>query len=100
LGDSSFLVVNGDVFTEIDFAKLRLPPTNLAYLVMVDNPPQHPKGDFSIFSEKLSEEGPNKLTFSGVGVYHPSLFFNIEKGQPAKLSSVTKRGNDKRAGWW
>ena len=107
LGDSSFLVVNGDVFTEIDFAKLRLNPPNLAYLVMVVNPAQHPKGDFSIFSEKLSEEGKNKLTFSGIGVYHPSLFSNIEKGQPAKLAPLLREamtkglvGGEHYAGVW
>ncbi|MDP3309262.1 nucleotidyltransferase family protein, partial [Methylotenera sp.] len=48
LGDEPFLVVNGDTFTEMDFAQLKLNPNNLAHLVLVDNPPQHPQGDFAI----------------------------------------------------
>ena len=47
LGEQPFLVVNGDIYTEIDFAPLAnlahsLSP-NLAHLLMVDNPPQHPQ---------------------------------------------------------
>ncbi len=90
LGDAPFLVVNGDIFTEINFATLRLQPPNLAHLVMVDNPTQHPDGDFSILSGSLSNEGHTKLTFSGIGVYHPSLFANIKRGQPAKLAPLLR----------
>ncbi|TXI36760.1 MAG: nucleotidyltransferase family protein, partial [Methylophilus methylotrophus] len=48
LGDQPFLVVNGDVFTDIDYASLALPAGKLAHLVMVDNPPQHAAGDFGL----------------------------------------------------
>ena len=90
LGDEPFLVVNGDVFTEIDFNRLKLESPNLAHLVMVDNPPQHPNGDFAIQSGKLSEDGDEKLTFSGIGVYHPHLFAGVERGQAAKLAPLLK----------
>ena len=43
-----FLVVNGDVFCDVDFAHWRAPPTSLARLLLVDNPPQHPVGDFHL----------------------------------------------------
>ena len=59
---------------------------NLAHLLMVDNPPQHPQGDFAIVDGRLSESGATKLTFSGVGVYHPSLFASVGRGQAAKLA--------------
>ncbi|HSH98312.1 MAG: N-acetylmuramate alpha-1-phosphate uridylyltransferase MurU [Methylophilaceae bacterium] len=92
LGESPFLVVNGDIFTEIDFFKLTdaLIPANLAHLVMVDNPLQHPKGDFTYQGGKLLPEGSAKLTFSGVGVYHPDLFKNIIRGEAAKLAPLLK----------
>jgi MurNAc alpha-1-phosphate uridylyltransferase len=90
LGNSPFLVVNGDVYTDIDFAALKLAPPNLAHLVMVDNPPQHAAGDFTLSSGKLSVEGTEKLTFSGVGVYEPSLFAGIVRGEAAKLAPLLK----------
>lgn len=88
LGDAPFLVVNGDIFIDIDFAQLKLHAPNLAHLVMVDNPPQHTQGDFAFIGNKLMPEGDAKLTFSGVGIYEPSLFAEIEKGQPAKLAPL------------
>ena len=90
LGDAPFLVVNGDVFTEIDFGALQLVSPNLAHLVMVDNPPQHPDGDFVVDSGKVTNQGNHKLTFSGVGIYHPSLFVDVEQGQAAKLAPLLR----------
>lgn len=90
LGDAPFLVINGDVFTDVDFGALQLMIPDLAHLVMVDNPPQHPAGDFAMMDGRLSSDGAEKLTFSGVGVYHPSLFAAIERGAPAKLAPLLK----------
>jgi len=90
LGDAPFLVVNGDVFTDIDFATLKLDPPNVAHLVMIDNPPQHMAGDFALLNGKLSPDGTQKLTFSGVGIYHPSLFAQIVRGDAAKLAPLLK----------
>jgi len=90
LGDSPFLVVNGDVFTEINFGILQLVSPNLAHLVMVDNPPQHPDGDFALDSGKITARGSHKLTFSGVGVYHPALFVDVDRSQAAKLAPLLR----------
>lgn len=89
LGDSPFLVVNGDVFTEIDFS-IVLDADVLAHLVMVDNPVQHPDGDFALQDGKLTAVGSPKLTFSGVGVYSPSLFGSIIRGHSSKLAPLLK----------
>lgn len=89
-GDAPFLVVNGDVFTEVDFGALQLVSPNLAHLVMVDNPPQHLDGDFVVDSGKVTNQGNHKLTFSGVGIYHPSLFVDVEQGQAAKLAPLLR----------
>lgn len=90
LGNNPFLVVNADIFSEIDFNHLKqsLPTSGMAHLVMVDNPPQHPQGDFSLEAGKLSADGTTKLTFSGVGVYSPVLFKNIVRGETAKLAPL------------
>jgi MurNAc alpha-1-phosphate uridylyltransferase len=90
LGNAPFLVVNGDVYTDIDFGTLKLVPPNLAHLVMVNNPPQHAAGDFALSSGKLSADGTEKLTFSGIGIYQPSLFASIVRGDAAKLAPLLK----------
>ncbi len=90
LGDAPFLVVNGDVFTDIDFSVLKLAATDLVHLVMVDNPPQHAAGDFALRNGRLAADGSEKLTFSGVGIYHPKLFADITPGEAAKLAPLLK----------
>lgn len=92
LGEAPFLVVNGDVFCDIDFARLRegLLADQLAYLVLVDNPPQHAYGDFALENGQLLLDGQNRLTFSGVAVYAPSLFKGVLRGSVAKLGPLLK----------
>lgn len=90
LGDALFLVVNGDVFTDIDFSVLKLAAPDLAHLVMVDNPPQHAAGDFALCNGRLVADGSEKLTFSGIGIYHPKLFADITPGEAAKLAPLLK----------
>ncbi|OGV77065.1 MAG: mannose-1-phosphate guanylyltransferase [Methylotenera sp. RIFCSPLOWO2_02_FULL_45_14] len=97
LGSEPFLVVNGDIFTEVDFANIKLAPNNLAHLVLVDNPPQHSQGDFVydddgvLKSDHTENSAKSKLTFSGVGVYHPSLFASVQRGDPAKLAPLLRQ---------
>ncbi len=80
LGPAPFLVVNGDVWTDFDFTGLRLADPELAHLVLVPNPPQHPKGDFRLNQGRV-EEGPGEcLTFSGIGVYRSGLFEECQAG--------------------
>lgn len=80
LGDEPFLVINGDVFTDLDYASLSLPDPCLASLVLVDNPPHHPAGDFLLADGQVNDGDGDKLTFSGIGVYHPALFENCQAG--------------------
>lgn len=80
LGEEPFLVVNSDVFTDLDYAALSLPAHCLASLVLVDNPPHHPQGDFLLSGIQVTDEDGARLTFSGIGVYHPSLFAGCRAG--------------------
>lgn len=93
LGTEPFLVVNGDVFIDMDFSPLgqTLTAGKLAHLVMVDNPQQHPDGDFAFHNGALSLEGAPRLTFSGVAVYDPSLFVDIVPGQVARLAPLLQQ---------
>lgn len=90
LGSAPFLVVNGDTFTDIDFASLHqaLPTDRLAFLVLVDNPPQHPAGDFVLSEGNVVPNGAPRLTFSGTAIYRPELFVDVPRGQPAKLAPL------------
>ncbi len=134
LGPEPFLVVNGDVWTDLDFAPLALPAGRLAHLILVDNPPHHPRGDFRLarglvraepplvtqpqhadgrpasppppglteaplhrqghrgppatspaahdggLAHDLQLESGRRLTFSGIGIYHPDLFRDCQPG--------------------
>jgi N-acetyl-alpha-D-muramate 1-phosphate uridylyltransferase len=80
LGDGPFLVVNGDVWTDLDLARLRLAEGRLAHLVLVDNPEHHPRGDFPLADGLVFAEGEPRLTFSGIGVYSPALFEGCRDG--------------------
>lgn len=80
LDDEPFLVINGDVWCEYPFAQLHHAPAALAHLVLVDNPPHNPRGDFHLQGEKVLSEGEPKLTFSGIGVYRRELFDGCQDG--------------------
>ncbi len=74
LGDAPFLAVNGDIWTDFDFARLPREPRGEAHLVLVDNPEHHPGGDFALRdNHRVDADGAVKLTFSGIGVYRPAL---------------------------
>lgn len=87
LGDAPFLVVNGDIYIDAlpsfsPSAEL-LSGETLAHLYLVDNPPQHPQGDFALEQGILSAQGSPKFTFSGIGIYHPALFRALAPGRHA-----------------
>jgi N-acetyl-alpha-D-muramate 1-phosphate uridylyltransferase len=90
LGDEPFLVVNGDIFCDADFASLALKDGESSFLLLVDNPPQHPGGDFALQDGKVSPEGERLLTFSGVGLYRPEIFAAIPRGAKAKLAPLLR----------
>jgi MurNAc alpha-1-phosphate uridylyltransferase len=75
LGDGPFVVINGDIWCDYPLARLREQETHGAHLVLVPNPPQHPTGDFLLRDGMVFDQAEGeRLTFSGIGLYHPSLF--------------------------
>lgn len=83
LGKETFLLVNGDVWCDIDYTMLQLQPYDLAHLVMVENPAHNSVGDFALKQQRLSKIGRPKYTFSGIGLYHPRLFQHLSYGRQA-----------------
>ncbi len=83
LGPAPFLVINGDIWTDYDLTRLAGLEPGLAHLVLVDNPPHHPDGDFRLSPEGLCHPDGNRgrrLTFSGIGLYRPALFDGCRAG--------------------
>lgn len=83
LGTSPFVLVNGDVFTDYDFGRLRLGSDAFAHLVLVPNPPEHPHGDFGL-ENGLVTEGEvesERYTYAGIGMYSPNLFSGCQDGR-------------------
>jgi len=81
LGAEPFLVVNADVFTDLDFASLQIAPDALAQLVLVANPRHHPNGDFALVDGRVQEQGAARWTYSGIGLYRPELFAGCSAGR-------------------
>jgi N-acetyl-alpha-D-muramate 1-phosphate uridylyltransferase len=92
LGNGPFLVVNGDIATDFPFAELQKITVELAHIVLIDNPPHHPQGDFALGnSGYVTENGNQRYTFSGIGLYHPDLFINTPPGK-SKLAPLLRQG--------
>jgi N-acetyl-alpha-D-muramate 1-phosphate uridylyltransferase len=81
LGSGPFILVNGDIYTDYDFAGLRIAAHSLAHLVLVPNPPQHPRGDFALSEGDVREEGEARVTYAGMGVYRPEFFAGCAPGR-------------------
>lgn len=75
LGNKPFVVINSDVLCDFNLSKLTLPVGSLAHLVLIDNPPHNPNGDFSLVNNhQVTNVHGQSYTFSGIGIYHPDLF--------------------------
>ena len=81
LGNTPFIVVNGDTFTDLDFARLEIGPAALAHLILVPNPEHHPRGDFVLQGREVSAGAAPRLTYAGIGVYRPELFAHCAPGR-------------------
>lgn len=84
LSGGAFAVINADVYTDYPLASLeaRLPPARGAHLVLVDNPQQHPAGDFALQADGrvgLASADAATFTFAGIAVYQPDFFAGIHR---------------------
>jgi N-acetyl-alpha-D-muramate 1-phosphate uridylyltransferase len=101
LGDEPFAVINGDIWCDYDFGQLPLRAEalaahdDLAHLVLANNPPHHPQGDFKLSNGRVinySVFNPRAsvLTFSGIGVYRPALFAALDRNRAAPLAPLLR----------
>jgi MurNAc alpha-1-phosphate uridylyltransferase len=106
LGSEPFLLVNGDVYTDVDFTALKLAPNDLAQLVLVPNPGHHPRGDFWLQHGRIAATGEQRLTYSGIALLRPELLAAAEPGRfpllPWLLKALEagKLGGQRHDGLW
>ncbi len=82
LGEAPFLLVNGDVWTDIPLQSVQLVAPKSAHLVMVPNPDHNPRGDFVLGADGVMQaEGEARLTYSGISVLSPRLFDGCSAGK-------------------
>ena len=82
LGKEPFWVISSDIWSFFHFDQVELPNDSDAHLLMVGNPEHHQEGDFHLNEDGfLDKDGTQKLTYSGAGIFSPTLFENrkIEK---------------------
>jgi MurNAc alpha-1-phosphate uridylyltransferase len=105
LGDEPFVAVAGDIYCPyFNFEQVvgtledndvwgnphPLGERDVAWLYLVKNPAHNPLGDFALHSFSVANEGEQKLTFSGIGVYRPQMFDAITPGESAKLAPLLR----------
>lgn len=96
LGPDPFMVINGDVWSDLDLAMLPVQPEGLGHLVLVDNPDHHPDGDFHFDGHALSPDGDGRrYTFAGIACYRPELFAGVGAGV-APLAPILRRACERR----
>lgn len=94
-GSDWFLVINGDIWTDFDLSLLSPPAQADALLVVTDNRPHHPEGDFQLLDNGLlAGEGSGKLTFTGISLLNRRLFDGLDD-QAGKLGPVLRKAMDK-----
>lgn len=81
LDDGPFAVVNGDVYTDYPLPVAPPAPGRLGHLVLVPNPPQHPRGDFALECGELRHTGARRYTYSGLATFDPALFRALAPGR-------------------
>jgi N-acetyl-alpha-D-muramate 1-phosphate uridylyltransferase len=96
LGDEPFIAAAADIYSDFDFTRMvaRSNKMELAHLVLVPNPLHHPEGDFALDGERVLSDGPDRLTFSAMGLYRPELFAGIAPGSRAQLAPLLRHAMD------
>jgi MurNAc alpha-1-phosphate uridylyltransferase len=105
LGDDPFVALAADVYCpHFNFEQVKdvlqdsdvwgkryaLDQRDVAWLYLVKNPAHNPHGDFALNNFSIVNEGEPRHTFSGIGVYRPSMFDAISAGESAKLAPLLR----------
>ena len=87
-------MANGDIYCDWDPVGVALEAGKQAHLVLVPNPLHNLEGDFALQDRQVGSGYTaigERLTFAGIGIYHPELFAGLSAGQPAKLAPLLRQ---------
>ncbi|TAK49544.1 MAG: nucleotidyltransferase family protein [Betaproteobacteria bacterium] len=92
LGPDPFLLVNGDIWCEYDFSRLRAAPlqAGLAHLVLAPNPPHAAMGDFSLHDGRVGNAAAPRYTYTGIALLSPRLLAGVAPGEKAPLAPLLR----------
>ncbi len=86
LGDTPFIVVSGDIYTDFNYACLQThATTDSAHLVLVTNPDYNANGDMGLENGGIAPQSEQKFTYANIGVFHPEIFKKLDPQQAKKL---------------
>lgn len=96
LASAPFVLVNGDVWTDSPLTVLTQHTLgkNLGFLLLTDNPPHHPSGDFGLQNGIVHKKQTKTYTFCGLSVLSPSLFDGLPSNTVAPLAPLLHKAID------
>jgi MurNAc alpha-1-phosphate uridylyltransferase len=113
LGSDPFAVVSADIYCEYAYERLVSiadaieEHDRLGHLVLVDNPPFHPQGDFALEGDRTVRDGRTRLTYANIGVFRPGFFAGVRRGSkypmlPLMLDAADAQrlGGERFSGAW
>jgi MurNAc alpha-1-phosphate uridylyltransferase len=115
LGDAPFIAVSGDIVCDYDYRTLLARAAPLAagaldaHLVLVDNPPFHPRGDMGLRgsgSDVRISTDPPWLTYANIALLRPQLFAGEAAGKRKlfpwlyRAVDAGRVGGEHHAGRW
>jgi N-acetyl-alpha-D-muramate 1-phosphate uridylyltransferase len=105
LDSDPFVAIAGDIFCpQFDFRQVKealvandvwgnphaADKRDVAWLYLVKNPAHNLKGDFALNSFSVANDGAERLTFSGIGVYRPEIFERVASGTSAQIAPILR----------
>lgn len=98
LGEAAFLLVNADIYCEIDFSRLQAMSLGkrLAHLVLVPNPPHRDAGDFSLDEGSVGNAAGARYTYAGIAVMSPELVAGVKPQEKAPLAPLLRAAAERR----
>jgi MurNAc alpha-1-phosphate uridylyltransferase len=98
LGEAPFLLVNADIYCELDFAPLGKLPLGerLAHLVLVPNPPHRREGDFSLEQGVVGNRPGARYTYAGIAIMSPALVAGVGAEEKAPLAPLLRAAAERR----
>ncbi len=109
LGPDPFLLLNADVYCEIDLACLGRTALGdrVAHLVLAPNPLHRPAGDFSLESDLVGNAPAPRYTYTGIAVVSPELVAPVGPRDKVPLAPLLRAaaergriGGELYAGLW